>query len=119
MKSRAIFDAANELGRTSMKYDTDPNEARADWGEAGIIMADPDFGSNETVISVKDAVANICHAIERMGLDPSELLHAGHSSYESDIADEVGGFGAGPRVQRDTERYPDPDNGLPAWTVTD
>jgi hypothetical protein len=89
--------------------DTDAdNEVRADWGEAGIIAADPNFGSNDVWTSCKDAITNACHAMSRMGLDDnyiSDVLNSAFETFEQDRdRTEIGG--AAP-VRRDEARYPD------------
>lgn len=87
------------------------NEDRADYGERGIKAADPDWGSNETVISVKDAISTICHAIMRMGLDPEQMLDAGLESFRQDCdPNEIAGYEP---VVHDTNEYPDPEHEMP------
>jgi hypothetical protein len=106
------FARIKDLGSRHMGYD-DPetvNQVRADWGEAGILAADPDWGGNEVYTSVKDAVTNLCHAIARMGLDPWKMLAAGHDGFEADNTSDIGG---GTPVEHDTERFPNPMEELP------
>lgn len=113
MKDRK-FDRIRELGGSKMSYDDADetvNQTRADWGEAGILAADPDWGGNEVYTSVKDAVTNICHAMVRMGLDPWDMLNAGHDGFEADNTSDIGG---GKPVEHDTDRFPDPTNDLPS-----
>jgi hypothetical protein len=94
------------------------NNDRADYGEKGIIAASPDWTSNEVAIGVKDAIADICHAIQRMGLDPRQMLEDGYESYVGDIdPDDSGAFGAWKPVEWDKERFSDPYRELPPTTI--
>jgi hypothetical protein len=92
---------------SSRIHDPDPNMARANWGEAGILAADPDWGTNEVSTSARDAIANICHALSRMGLNPYDVVMKGLDSYEQD-GDE-GEIGGGPAVRWDRRRFPNPE----------
>lgn len=68
------------------------NEARADWGEAGIIAGTPDFGQHgdtpeSVLIDASDAVADILHAGMRYGLTPETIIDKARKSWLGDHED--------------------------------
>ena len=76
------------------------NEGGADLGEAAIIVAASGWEHNDTLTNVGDAVANLFHALDRIGVHRDTAFAVGLKTYVGDI-EESGG-----RVDRDLERYP-------------
>jgi hypothetical protein len=83
----------------------EPNETRADWGQAGVMLACPDFstGGNGLATDVTDALANIAHFCDRAGLN-FEALAAGA------VESRNGDYDDGEPAARDDHSIPESDH---------
>ena len=102
---------SSALRLSDSEYTDKINEVRADWGEAAIAAGDPDWGDSEIHESVSDAIANICHALMRMGLTPAVVLDSGYKSFEADNRYDHphGNIGSGTPVAHNKIRFPSPE----------
>lgn len=97
---QAVEQAAIRLSHTPID-EGDENEARADRGEAAIMIGCSGYAidNNGIWMNVKDALSYIAHFCDRAGLDVEETFAAGIDSYHGDFED-------GPGAQRDETDYP-------------
>jgi bisphosphoglycerate-dependent phosphoglycerate mutase len=105
------FDAAVGLANSSHSRNNDEhysddhpnraNEIRANWGEAGVMLACPDYatGKNGIYTDVKDALGNIAHFCHRAGLDVDATFEAALAAYGGDFED-------GMPASHNTDKFP-------------
>lgn len=99
----AAVEAAAELARGArIDYDDTAriNEARADLGQAAVMVGCVDWHSDaDWEAHVSDAVANVVHFCRRAGVDPDLLVESALRSAAGDLDD-------GPEATRDATRFP-------------
>jgi hypothetical protein len=85
-----VLNRAQELAHETIEYSDDSiNETRADWGQAAVMTGCPDYAvsGEELWTDIHDALSNIAHFCERVGVNPKDVFTSAIKSYVGDHED--------------------------------
>jgi hypothetical protein len=88
-RARIIERALTQAETLNVHDVGETNEVRASLGESGVMLAAPNFAISQNGIGpdTKDALTNIAHFCDAMGLNFMQLCHRAWKAHEGDMED--------------------------------